>query len=71
LFITLFFALPAFADERGIKPQISAGGYHTIALKSDGTLLTWGLNNYGQLGDGTIVDKTSPTQIGKITFPAL
>jgi len=33
--------------------SIAAGGYHTMALKSDGTLWSWGWNFYGQLGDGT------------------
>jgi alpha-tubulin suppressor-like RCC1 family protein len=44
--------------------SISAGNDHTIALKSDGTLWAWGDNGYGQLGDGTIIDKHSPVQIG-------
>lgn len=32
---------------------IAAGGDHTLALKSDGTVLTWGSNGFGQLGRGT------------------
>ncbi len=46
---------------------ISGGYYHTIAIKSDGTLWAWGRNNYGQLGDGTTVNKSSPIQIGTDT----
>lgn len=59
-FSLLFTALPSYA----VTPQISAGGWHTIALKSDGTLWAWGGNWYGQLGDGTTTDKWTPTQIG-------
>jgi len=32
---------------------IAAGHYHTIALRSDGTVLAWGNNEHGQLGDGS------------------
>ncbi len=30
---------------------LAAGGYHTLALCSDGTLAAWGYNYYGQVGD--------------------
>ena len=40
--------------------QVSAGDLHTAAIKTDGTLWTWGYNSFGQLGDGTIVNKSSP-----------
>ena len=43
--------------------SVSAGSYHTVAIKTDGTLWAWGRNNYGQLGDGTVVDKNTPTNI--------
>ena len=46
---------------------VAAGGVHTVALKSDGTLWAWGDNRYGQLGDGTTEDKTVPKQIGSET----
>jgi alpha-tubulin suppressor-like RCC1 family protein len=38
---------------------------HAAALKKDGTLWTWGSNQYGQLGDGTTVPRTVPAQVGK------
>jgi alpha-tubulin suppressor-like RCC1 family protein len=41
----------------------SAGGCHTAAVKTDGTLWTWGFNGYGQLGDGTITSRTSPVTV--------
>ena len=36
----------------------------TIAIKTDGTLWSWGKNLYGQLGDGTIISRSSPVQVG-------
>ncbi|QDZ21158.1 RCC1 -like regulator of chromosome condensation protein [Chloropicon primus] len=30
--------------------QVSAGSYHNLALAEDGSILSWGLNNYEQLG---------------------
>jgi alpha-tubulin suppressor-like RCC1 family protein len=36
---------------------------HVLARKSDGTLWAWGLNTTGQLGDITIVTRSSPVQI--------
>jgi alpha-tubulin suppressor-like RCC1 family protein len=42
--------------------QVGCGRYHIAAIKTDGTLWLWGLNNYGQLGDNTAVAKSSPVQ---------
>jgi YD repeat-containing protein len=40
--------------------QVSCGGFHTAAIKTDGTLWTWGRNLYGGLGDGTGTERSSP-----------
>jgi len=42
--------------------SVSGGNSHTAAIKTDGTLWTWGYNGNGQLGNNTIVDKSSPIQ---------
>ena len=42
--------------------SVTRGQYHTAAIKTDGTLWLWGYNNYGQLGDNTIANKSSPVQ---------
>jgi alpha-tubulin suppressor-like RCC1 family protein len=42
--------------------QVAVGLYHTAAIKTDGTLWLWGWNNFGQLGDNTTADKSSPVQ---------
>jgi alpha-tubulin suppressor-like RCC1 family protein len=42
--------------------QVSCGYTHTAGIKTDGTLWCWGDNGNGQLGDNTIVKKSSPVQ---------
>jgi hypothetical protein len=41
---------------------VTSGTYHTAAIKTDGTLWSWGGNTDGALGDGTLVSKSSPVQ---------
>jgi len=43
--------------------DISAGGLHTTILKNDGTVWSVGDNYYGQLGDGTTLDRKTPVQM--------
>ena len=43
--------------------QISGGGAHTIVLKTDGTVWASGLNDRGQLGDGTTTERRNPVQV--------
>lgn len=42
---------------------ISAGHYHSLALKADGTVWAWGDNHYGELGDGTFASRSVPIQL--------
>jgi uncharacterized repeat protein (TIGR02543 family) len=46
--------------------DVFAGQYHTFVVTSNGRVYAWGFNNYGQLGDGTLVDNSTPTLI---SFP--
>ncbi|MBQ6498688.1 MAG: hypothetical protein IJI48_02165, partial [Ruminococcus sp.] len=43
--------------------QISAFGNTSAALRSDGTVWTWGDNSSAQLGDGTTTNKITPVQV--------
>ena len=42
--------------------KVALGHGHVAAIKSDGSLWTWGFNYYGQLGDNSVVTKSSPVQ---------
>ena len=50
-----------------VTPRIAGGGEHSIALKSDGTVWTWGKNGRGQLGNGKSKDSTVPVQVKNLT----
>ena len=47
--------------------NVSAGGAHTIATNSSG-LYAWGLNQFGEVGDRTMINKSSPVQISTSSF---
>ncbi|MEU8542660.1 Ig-like domain repeat protein [Streptomyces sp. NPDC048717] len=42
---------------------IAANGAHSLALTSDGRVLAWGANTYGELGDGTTTDRFTPVAV--------
>jgi len=47
---------------------VAAGDYHSLAVKSDGTVWAWGYNDYGQVGSGTISYLvTTPVQTSGLT----
>ncbi|MFZ4855176.1 MAG: RCC1 domain-containing protein [Desulfuromonadaceae bacterium] len=45
----------------------STGGNHSVALKKDGTVWTWGLNRTGQLGNGTTEDSAIPQKVSGLS----
>ncbi len=47
----------------GVIAVAAGGGGHTAALKADGTVVTWGHNSCGQLGDGTTINRWSPVAV--------
>ena len=56
--------LPALTGEaQPTVTKLAAGGYHSLFIKSDGSLWSMGDNSYGQLGDGTTSTHYFPTEI--------
>ena len=43
--------------------MISSGEVHALAIGQDGTAWAWGMNADGQIGDGTLTDRSTPTQV--------
>jgi len=47
--------------------KISAGAHFSLFLKNNGTIYACGDNDYGQLGDGTVIDRHSPVPINSLS----
>jgi alpha-tubulin suppressor-like RCC1 family protein len=43
--------------------QISAGEFHTAAVRANGTAWAWGNNGSGRLGDDSTTDRSSPVSV--------
>ncbi len=48
-------------------PKISGGAYHSMTLKSNGSVWTWGSNEYTHLGDGTNTNRSTPIQVSGLS----
>ena len=48
--------------------KIAAARDHTVAIKTDGTIWSWGEGADGQLGQNNTTKRSSPTQIGSDTI---
>jgi alpha-tubulin suppressor-like RCC1 family protein len=46
---------------------VAAGTHHTLALAADGRVFAWGLNAWGQLGDGTETSRSAPAAVVGLT----
>lgn len=54
----------ALSNWQSISPK---GAYFCLAVKTDGTLWSWGYNGNGQLGQNNTTYQSSPVQVGALT----
>ena len=56
--------LGAFGEASGVRAvSISAGGYHSVALDSEGAMWSWGRGEWGRLGFGDSADQLAPARL--------
>lgn len=58
---------PAQIGGNATWQSISAGWQHSAAIRTDGSLWAWGSNTFGQVGDGSLIQRNAPVQIGPAT----
>ena len=51
----------------GTFTAVAVGQYHSLALKSDGTVWAWGYNADGEVGNGTTGNKLTPVQVSGLS----
>lgn len=53
-----------YESQQEVRPnELSAGRTHACAVLYDGRARCWGDNQYGQLGDGTLIDRSMPRTV--------
>ena len=65
-------ASASLSGEQIVSGTITAGGYHSCGLTQSGAAYCWGRNSDGALGDGTTVNRSTPTAVlGGLTFRSI
>lgn len=52
-----------------IATQVAGGANHTLVLREDGSVWSWGWNEYGQLGIGTKENSPVPVRVPGMEYP--
>ncbi|MDQ3917632.1 MAG: chitobiase/beta-hexosaminidase C-terminal domain-containing protein, partial [Acidobacteriota bacterium] len=60
-------SLPVQAKGLTNVVAVAAGRFFSLALKSDGTVWSWGDNSGGQLGDGTTTSRPTPAPVSSLS----
>ncbi|MBY9082599.1 RCC1 domain-containing protein, partial [Paenibacillus sp. CGMCC 1.18879] len=47
--------------------SVSGSNQHTLALENDGSVWAWGANMYGQLGDNSTTQRSTPVAVSGLT----
>lgn len=64
---TLFRTIICTESNQNYSHSFSGGLYHSLSICSDNTVMAWGKNSDGQLGDGTNTDSNIPVQVADLT----
>ncbi|HXN39904.1 MAG TPA: IPT/TIG domain-containing protein, partial [Solirubrobacteraceae bacterium] len=60
-------ASPTPVANLGGVTAIAAGGHTSLALLSNGTVMAWGANEHGELGDGTLTQGDVPVAVSGLS----
>jgi alpha-tubulin suppressor-like RCC1 family protein len=52
---------------RAVAASLDPVRSFSLAVLADGTVRAWGDNTFGQLGDGTVIDRLAPVQVGTLS----
>ncbi len=61
----------AAAPSTKVAARISLGVNHTCAVTAAGAVKCWGMNEFGELGDGTSTDRLRPTDVSAMSGGAI
>lgn len=61
---------PGFVSLPQVAVRVSAGRSHSCAVLINGAVYCWGANDWGQLGDGTLIERLTPTPVAALPATA-